>query len=59
MENCSTAIGAAADDAIVDDTVSSLGSIGSERCKGLVLMNSAGRILSTDEVNESEKQLQN
>ncbi len=51
-----TAMGAAADDdsaAESTENVSSLGSSGTKKCKGLVLMNSAGRILSNDEVNES------
>jgi pimeloyl-ACP methyl ester carboxylesterase len=52
-----TAMGAAADDTTTfmsAENVSALGSTGSGRCRGLVLMNSAGRILSKDEVNDSE-----
>ncbi len=52
-----TAMGAAADDIRTEsdsNDVSSLGTIGSGKAKGLVLMNSAGRILSRDEINESE-----
>lgn len=51
-----TAMGAAADDTrSIDTTVSALGSTGSGKCQGLVLMNSAGRILTEEDINESEK----
>ena len=52
-----TAMGTAADDNSASDStfsVSSLGSSGTSKCKGLVLMNSAGKILSKEEINESE-----
>jgi len=52
-----TAMGVAADDTpllVEKDCVTSMGSVGSGRCSGLVLINSAGKLLSKEEINSSD-----
>lgn len=45
-----TAMGVAADDKAVFENVSASGAPGTQKCKGLVLMNSAGRVLKKDDI---------